>query len=117
MYGPINVKSPNNTSKWQMGFNSAFKGLNFFYLMLQEARLPQVIYWCSRQCSRRNSGLRTSLNAEFYVIVRVKYFLIIDDYFQTIMMNNKIKEVHTPGIHEYKKGLLYKNRHILSSFV
>jgi hypothetical protein len=28
MHGPINVKSPNNTSKWQMGFNSAFKGLN-----------------------------------------------------------------------------------------
>jgi hypothetical protein len=23
----MNVKSPNNTSKWQMGFNSAFKGL------------------------------------------------------------------------------------------
>jgi hypothetical protein len=28
MHGPINVKSPNNTIKWQMGFNSAFKGLN-----------------------------------------------------------------------------------------
>jgi hypothetical protein len=27
MHGPINVKSPNNTSKWQMRFNSAFKGL------------------------------------------------------------------------------------------
>jgi hypothetical protein len=27
MHGPINVKSPNNTNKWQMGFNSAFKGL------------------------------------------------------------------------------------------
>jgi hypothetical protein len=27
MHGPINVKSPNNTRKWQMGFNSAFKGL------------------------------------------------------------------------------------------
>jgi hypothetical protein len=27
MHGPTNVKSPNNTSKWQMGFNSAFKGL------------------------------------------------------------------------------------------
>jgi hypothetical protein len=26
-HGPINVKSPNNISKWQMGFNSAFKGL------------------------------------------------------------------------------------------
>jgi hypothetical protein len=27
MHGPINVKSPNNITKWQMGFNSAFKGL------------------------------------------------------------------------------------------
>jgi hypothetical protein len=27
MHGPINLKSPNNISKWQMGFNSAFKGL------------------------------------------------------------------------------------------
>jgi len=27
MQGPINVKSPNNISEWQMGFNSAFKGL------------------------------------------------------------------------------------------
>jgi hypothetical protein len=27
MHGPINVKSPNNTSKWRMGFISAFKGL------------------------------------------------------------------------------------------
>ena len=28
MHVPINVKSPNNASKWQMGFNSAFKGLS-----------------------------------------------------------------------------------------
>jgi hypothetical protein len=27
MQGPMNVKFPNNTSKWQMEFNSAFKGL------------------------------------------------------------------------------------------
>jgi hypothetical protein len=27
MHLPINVKSPNNISKWQMGFNSAFKRL------------------------------------------------------------------------------------------
>jgi hypothetical protein len=27
MHGPINAKSPNNTSKWQTWFNSAFKGL------------------------------------------------------------------------------------------
>ena len=37
MHGPINVKSPNNTSKWQMGFNSAFKGLiNVLYVNKQE---------------------------------------------------------------------------------
>jgi hypothetical protein len=28
---PINGKSPNNISKWQMGFNSAFTGLSFEY--------------------------------------------------------------------------------------
>jgi hypothetical protein len=27
MHGPMNVKFPNNTSKWQIEFNSAFKGL------------------------------------------------------------------------------------------
>jgi hypothetical protein len=37
MHGPINVKTPNNTSKWQMGFNSAFKELTcirskFYYV-------------------------------------------------------------------------------------
>jgi hypothetical protein len=26
----MNVKSPNNISKWQMGFNTAFKGLKNF---------------------------------------------------------------------------------------
>jgi hypothetical protein len=31
MHGPINVKSPNNASKWQMGFNLAFKGLMYAY--------------------------------------------------------------------------------------
>ena len=43
MHGPINVKFPNNTSKWQMGFNSTFKGLiyvtKFFQLYVVEFRL------------------------------------------------------------------------------
>jgi hypothetical protein len=30
MHGPMNVKFLNNTSKWQMEFNSAFKGLKLF---------------------------------------------------------------------------------------
>jgi hypothetical protein len=51
MHVLINVKSPNNTiSKWQMGFNSAFKGLKEeeFPLELQvghlnhQLRCPQV---------------------------------------------------------------------------
>jgi hypothetical protein len=28
MYGPMNVKFAINTSKWQIEFNSEFKGLN-----------------------------------------------------------------------------------------
>ena len=28
MHVPIKLKSPNNISEWQKGFNSAFKGLN-----------------------------------------------------------------------------------------
>jgi hypothetical protein len=31
MHGPTNVKSPNNTSKWQMKFNSAFNGLSHIF--------------------------------------------------------------------------------------
>jgi hypothetical protein len=45
MHGPINVKSPNNTSKWQMGFNSAFKGLITSlrdFMRLVEATLEQT---------------------------------------------------------------------------
>jgi hypothetical protein len=42
MHVPINVKSPNNIRKWQMGFNSAFKSLSlqrikFNRLSLEEA--------------------------------------------------------------------------------
>jgi hypothetical protein len=37
MHVPINVKSPNNISKWQMGFNSAFKGLMAkFYIYINK---------------------------------------------------------------------------------
>jgi hypothetical protein len=42
MHGPINVKSPNNTSKWQMGFNSAFKGLNPWHVM---PNISYVVMW------------------------------------------------------------------------
>jgi hypothetical protein len=38
MHGPINVESPNNINKWQMGFNSAFKGLNTTSLVARVER-------------------------------------------------------------------------------
>jgi hypothetical protein len=38
MHGPINFKSPNNTSKWQIGFNSAFKGLRRITTLMVETR-------------------------------------------------------------------------------
>jgi hypothetical protein len=52
MHGPLNVKFPNNTSKWQMEFNSAFKGLSVVmvvaYSCLFQAR--KHIYCVSRTC-------------------------------------------------------------------
>jgi hypothetical protein len=45
MHGPINVKSPNNISEWQMGFNSAFKALNKHIIeeiVRQDGYLPEL---------------------------------------------------------------------------
>jgi hypothetical protein len=46
MHGPMNVKSSNNTSKWQMGFNSAFKWLKWVlksgYGVLDELICPKI---------------------------------------------------------------------------
>jgi len=41
MHGPINVKSPNNTSERQTGFNSAFKGLMNSHVSYSEFRVPK----------------------------------------------------------------------------
>jgi len=44
MHGPINVTSPNNTSKWQMGFNSAFKGLIYGDWKPATNLLPNILF-------------------------------------------------------------------------
>jgi hypothetical protein len=41
MHVTINVKFPSNISKWQMGFNSAFKGLRG-YEMLKDTKMTFV---------------------------------------------------------------------------
>jgi hypothetical protein len=43
MHGPINVKFPNNTSKWQMGFNWRLK-VNVSVLFLQSVEQMLVQY-------------------------------------------------------------------------
>jgi hypothetical protein len=50
MHLPINVKSPNNISKWQMGINSAFKGLkNSWQFCLHP--YSEWILICNAACS------------------------------------------------------------------
>jgi flagellar biosynthesis protein FliQ len=64
MHGPINVKTPNNTSKWQMGFNSAFKGLTNKLLLLRLQRCAPAQLndgqWCGVYCSNVLSILHTA---------------------------------------------------------
>jgi hypothetical protein len=51
MHGPMNVKFPNNTSKWQMEFNSAFKGLmsrsrGISYMKYINGRRTGLVIFC-----------------------------------------------------------------------
>ena len=56
MHVPINVKSPNNISEWQMGFNSTFKGLRALHTEAKiRFRLPFGFLW---RDFRKNSHLR-----------------------------------------------------------
>jgi hypothetical protein len=55
MQVPINVKSPNNISKWQMGFNSAFKGLMLY---------REIIAVCS-QIQTKHINALCGQNVEF----------------------------------------------------
>jgi hypothetical protein len=51
MHLPINVESPNNISKWQMGFNLAFKGLTF--------SCPRKTFCCFFAADRNNLAVQT----------------------------------------------------------
>jgi len=52
MHGPINVKSPNNISEWQMGFNSAFKGLKHIAHPLKFVLYRKVVVLLSENCRK-----------------------------------------------------------------
>jgi hypothetical protein len=61
MHGPINVKSPNNISKWQMGFNSAFKGLKVNNL-LSGYKYPNLFHIIHKEVFTAN-GVSTKSDA------------------------------------------------------
>jgi hypothetical protein len=58
VYWPINVESPKNISKWQMWFNSAFKGLK------SELDRGEWLNWSSSRFSTGKRG-QYQLNRDF----------------------------------------------------
>jgi hypothetical protein len=62
MHLPINVKSPNNISKWQMGFNSAFKGL-----MVYERKVLRRIFGPTKE---RDGTWRIKTNDKLNELIR-----------------------------------------------
>jgi len=67
MHVPINVKSPNNISEWQMGFNSAFKGLIKLHSILSYTFLSQLS------------------NSLFYMRLFVGFFILSGLFYDSIL--------------------------------
>jgi hypothetical protein len=51
MHLPINVESPNNIIKWQIGFNSAFKGLNNIRIGNSTQTILSLLYILTKMLS------------------------------------------------------------------
>jgi hypothetical protein len=67
MHRPINVKSPNNTSKLHMGFNSAFKGLS--KQPNQVGNIHIFIPFSSKHCCNGYAIMRPLCIVELYITV------------------------------------------------
>jgi hypothetical protein len=70
MHGPINVKPPNNTSKWQMGFNSAFKVLREAPVRGTSRQTACTGSPCVRWCEQY-SGVKSRVTTDCLVSVNV----------------------------------------------
>jgi hypothetical protein len=64
MHLPINVKSPNNISKWHMGISSAFKGL-ILYLYIK--LFLQLLHY----------GISISAHKELFIRLAILYIIFI----------------------------------------
>jgi hypothetical protein len=74
MHGLINLKSPINTNKWQMGFNSGFKGLNngthyFINVGKFTVELGKVSKYCgyTTECATADSGFDSCQDRETFI--------------------------------------------------
>jgi hypothetical protein len=66
MHGLVKVKSPNNISKWQMGFNSAFKGLNRRAVAVTLSYIRRVYLHFSIILTKSAIFFQASLSAGIY---------------------------------------------------
>jgi hypothetical protein len=75
MHGAMNVKSPNNTSKWQIGFNSAFEGLKKegkrWRINLMSAGRELLLQTRTETASMHSFGKQTNNDLEFSVILNI----------------------------------------------
>jgi hypothetical protein len=82
MDGSINVKSSNNISKWQMGFNSAFNGLinyDLTRIFILEANEDSVMVKMFVSSAISKSGhLRVKLSSIYCNLV-ISYIKISND--------------------------------------
>jgi hypothetical protein len=80
------VALPSNASKWQMGFNSAFKGLNHFLLLNQpictESAIKKTVFKCFCDGIRFQnaaffSAVRLSINPSFFSYLTLKQIILL----------------------------------------
>jgi hypothetical protein len=65
----MNVKSPNNTSKWQMGFNSAFKELTKIvkiFVKFLNCHVTQSGAWRKENITRVDHSKKDQLGGKEY---------------------------------------------------
>jgi hypothetical protein len=79
MHGPINVNSPNNISEWQMGFNSAFKGLTSCSMDREISNPPRAFTWHKRTTllHARRASYKENANA-FCPCLELAVFVMFD---------------------------------------
>jgi hypothetical protein len=97
MHGPINVKSPYNISKWQIGFNSAFKGLTHIENPTRRNSVSKfyfIFIWsstCFGRHTTHHQGPKTALAASGFAYVEGCWTLYnLPKHVEWYSLNSKI---------------------------